>query len=113
MKGIIRIEEYLKDTQQIIVRFCKFYDNESIENYPEIVIDLANLDTQNYDYFIESLMRIGTDIISNHEKSKPIVNKVDDIDMVDLDIESLVGKNIGAKLENYRRSSLKMRKIEL
>ena len=58
-------------------------------------------------------MRIGTDIISNREKSKPIANQVDDIDMVDLDIESLVGKNIEAKLENYRRSSLKMRKIEL
>jgi hypothetical protein len=48
------------------------------------------------------------------EKLEHTINTVESIDgNMKLDIQSLVGRNIECKLENYRDSLLKMRRVEL
>lgn len=114
MKGIFKIEEYLEDIQQIIVKFCKLHDTKLIDDYPPIAINVGNLDTYDYDFFVQSLMRVGTTIIENQEKSEPIINNVEIIDKNEkLNISNLIGRNIECNLENYKQSLIKMRRIEL
>jgi hypothetical protein len=113
MKCIFKIIEYVPDTQ-IIVNFCKITDNKLIDEYSPIAIDLDKLDTYNCGFFINSLARVGTNIIESQEKCKPIINESEIIESnQELNIESLVGRNIEFNLENYRQSILKMRRVEL
>jgi hypothetical protein len=115
MKGIFKIEQYLEDTQQIVVRFCRLHDTKLITEYPTIAINIKNLDTYNCEFFIKSLMmQAGTHITMQQEKLEHTINTVESIDgNMKLDIQSLVGRNIECKLENYRDSLLKMRRVEL
>ena len=114
MKAIFKINEYKEETQQIIVKFCKLYDTKLIDEYPPIAINIKNLDTYNYDFFVKSLMRHGTDIIENQENLGLLINNVEIIDREEkLDIASLVGRNIECNLENYKQSLIKMRRVEL
>jgi hypothetical protein len=114
MKAIFRIEEYLEDTQQIIVKFCKLYDTKLIDQYPPIAMDIKNLDTYDYDFFVKSLMRQGTYIIEEQEKLGLLINDIETIDRNEkLDISSLVGRNIECNMENYKLSLIKMRRVEL
>jgi len=113
MTGIFKIVEYVPD-KQIIVKFCRLHDNKLIDEYSAIAIDIDKIDTYDCDFFIKSLVRIGTSIIENQEECEPIINKTEILDgNTKLNIENLVGKNIEFKFENYKQSLLKMRRIEL
>ena len=115
MKGIFKIEQYLEDTQQIVVRFCRLHDTKLITEYPTIAINIKNLDTYNCEFFIKSLMiQAGTHTIMQQEKLGDTINTVESIDGdMKLDIQNLVGKNIECNLENYKQSLIKMRRVEL
>jgi hypothetical protein len=115
MKGIFRIEQYLEDTQQIVVKFCKLYDSKLITEYQAFAVDIKGLDTYNYHFFIQSLMmKFGKNIIEQQEKLGLIINTVETIDGNEkLNIQNLVGRNIECNLENYKDSLIKMRKVEL
>lgn len=117
MKGIFKINEYLKDTKQILVKFCKFDSNKLIDNYSSVAVDIDKLDTYNLDFFIKSLARIGTSVIEDQEKNQIGINEIENIDNDNLDkklnIDDLIEKNIEFKLENYKFSILKMKRIEL
>jgi hypothetical protein len=113
MTGIFKIVEYVPD-KQVIIKFCRLHDSKLIDEYSAIAIDFDKLDTYDCDFFIKSLVRIGTSIIENQEESEPIINKTETLDgNSKLNIENLVGKNIEFKFENYKQSLLKMRRIEL
>lgn len=112
MNGIFRIDEYLPDTEQIIVRFCDLHSHKLIDEYVPVVISLSSLDTYDYDTFVQSLMRVGTDIINSQRKSEPVVNSLDEVEGK-FNVENLVGKNIKVKIEDYRKGLIKMKKIDL
>jgi hypothetical protein len=120
MKSIFKIVEYIQD-KQIIVKFCKLHDVKLIDEYSAIAIDIDKLDTHDCDFFIDSLMTIGLNVIAEQEESIPVINDVETIDTNKiLDLHSLINKNIKVNLKNYGVSSisykllpLKMRRIEL
>jgi len=117
MKGIFKINEYLKDTKQILVKFCKFDSNKLIDNFSPVAIDVDKLDMYNLRSFVESLMRVGTLVIEDQEKNQVSINKTEIIDDDSLEkkinIDDLIGKTIEFKLENYKFSILKMKRIKL
>ena len=45
MKIIVKIVEYLEDTQQIVVKFCRKNAPKSIDEYPAGAIDVNRLET--------------------------------------------------------------------
>lgn len=113
MKCIFKIIEYVPDIQ-IIIKFCKLHDNKLIDEYSSIAIDIDKLDTYNLDFFIDNIIKVGTNIIESQEKSEPIINQSEILEInQELNINNLVGRNIEFNLENYRQSILKMRKVEL
>ena len=113
MKAIFRIEEYLPDTTQIVVRFARLHAPESIEKYKKVAIDYSQLDCYDSDSFVKSLMRkVGNHMVKLQEESEPINNVAETI-RGDLDIEKLIGKTIECKVDNDRKERLKMRRVEL
>ncbi len=113
MKAIFKIEEYLPDTTQIVVRFARLHAPESIEKYKKVAIDYSQLDCYDSDSFVKSLMRkVGDHMVKLQEESEPINNVAETISG-DLDLEKLIGKTIECKVDNNRRERLKMRRVEL
>ena len=45
MKLIFKVVEYLEDTQQIVVKFCRKNAPKSIDEYPAGAIDVNRLET--------------------------------------------------------------------
>ena len=44
MKAIFKIEEYLPETSQIVVRFARLHAPEPIEKYHAVAVDYSKLD---------------------------------------------------------------------
>ena len=113
MKAIFKIEEYLPETKQIVVRFARLHAPEKIEKYATLAIDYDRLDCYSSESFVKSLMRnVGNYQVKNHEDKEPIVNETQVING-ELDLSSLVGKIIECKVENDRKEILRMRRVEL
>ena len=113
MKAIFKIEEYLPETTQIVVRFARLHAPEPIENYNAVAIDYSKLDCYDSESFVRSIMReVGNYQIKKHEDKEPIVNESEFISGK-LDLPSLVGKTIECKVENNKKQILKMRRVEL
>ena len=71
MNLIFKIIEHLEDTDQIIVKFCRQNSPKSIDEYFPVAIDCCNIDLNDYDQFVSSLMRAGLDIIMQQEAEEP------------------------------------------
>jgi len=113
MKVIIKIEEYLPDTNQIVVRFARLHAPHPIESYSPIAINCEQLDLHDCESFISSLMKkFGNEKVKRLEESEPIKNEAETISGK-LDLPDLVGRVIEGKVEDYRRSSLNMNRVEL
>ena len=113
MKAIFRIEEYLPETTQIVVRFARLRAPESIEKYRKVAVDYSQLDCYDRDTFITTLMRkCGYEMVKIQEDSEPIVNVVENTSD-ELNIQDMVGKTIECKIDDSRRAILKMRRVEL
>ena len=113
MKAIFKIEEYLPDTTQIVVRFARLHAPELIENYRKVAVDYSQLDCYDRDTFITTLMRkCGYEMVKMQEDSEPTINVVETISD-EFNIQDMVGKTIGCKIDDSRRAILKMRRVEL
>ena len=108
MKAIFRIERHKPETKEIAVRFARLRAPVHIEKYKRLLINYSDLDC-----FVEGLMRkVGDNMVKEQEKNEPIINKAEKI-TGEFSIEDLVGKTIECKVDNFRRSRLKMRRVEL
>ena len=113
MKAIFKIEEYLPETTQIVVRFARLHAPEPIEKYHAVAIDYSKLDCYDSESFVKSLMReVGNYQVKSNEEEAPIINESETISGK-LDLSSLVGRTIECKVENDRKEILKMRRVEL
>ena len=113
MKSIFKIEEYLPDTNQIVVRFSRLHAPQPIESYETMAIDCEHLDLYDCDSFVSSLMmKYGDRYVKEYEKNEPIKNETETISGK-LNLRDLVGKVIEGKVDDYRRSSLNMNRVEL
>ena len=113
MKAIFKIEEYLPDTKQIVVRFSRLKSYKTIDEHRTIAVSLVDLDTYDLDSFSQSLMReVGDIMIEKQDADQPVHNEYDVIEG-EFDIKNLVGKRVLCKIDNYRREILKMRRVEI
>ena len=109
MKILINIEEYLPETEQIVVKFCSSQSEKSIDNVKALSFDLSNFNLQDTELFLDSLAIRGQDIVDNYEQ----LQDGEIIDNGPLDISSLVGKTIERDKFPRNKKMIPMRKIEL
>ena len=116
MKVTILIDEYLPDTNQIIVRVCKMTSREPILNHKALAIDLDKLDLYDTETFLDSFMRnYGSNRVAKQEDDTEIVlycnygKKIEG----ELNLRDLVGENINYEFRDRLRAILKMRRVEL
>ena len=94
MKIIVKVVEYLEDTQQIIVKFCRKNAPKSIDEYGAGAIDIDRLETA-YDSqcLVESIMKIGYPTIQKQESNETPLTENDDIATIEgTDLRDYVGK---------------------
>ena len=116
MKAIFRIDEYLPETNQIVIRFAKLHSPQHIDNYAPSAVGLHDIDLFDNSTFIEGLMRkCGDSRVLLNEEQDPIVNQAETLIMSDkVDLREMVGKVIECKTSDKRtRKKLRMRKIDL
>tara|TARA_S200000501_G_scaffold198443_1_gene186782 strand:+ start:808 stop:1155 length:348 start_codon:yes stop_codon:yes gene_type:complete len=115
MKAIIKIDEYLPDRDSIVVKICNLHSQKSIDDYTAKIVDCNDLDTTDIDMFVDGLMKkSGSRRVKIQEEKLPILeeNTPEQISG-ELDLQSLVGKVIEGKVDDWRRKPLKMKKVEL
>lgn len=109
MKVLIKIEEYLPETQQIVVKFCSSQSEKSIDQMQAVAINLDNLSCSNTEAFLESLTRCGQRIIDNYEQ----IQHGEVIEDESFDISSLVGRTIERQQVDKIKKTLPMKRIQL
>ena len=115
MKIAIKIEEYLSDTNQIVVRFCDAKSSKPINEHQASAINCSNLDCYNLDTFTSSIVkRYGiVSVKDQYEKSEIIESNKETYTNEELDLNQLVGQIIHQRYYEREINPLKMRKIEL
>jgi len=115
MKAIIKIDEYLSDRDSIVVKICNLHSQKPIDEYSAKIVDCDDLDTTDVEMFVDGLMKkSGARRIKTQEEKLPILKENIPIQVSgEVNIENLIGKVIEGKVDDWRRKSLKMRKVEL
>ena len=122
MNIIFRIDEYLPETNQIVIQLCKETSRNSIFSHEKVAINCETLDLYDAESFSHTLSaKYGSGIISEENRNEPILddNKNSEIIKGDLNLEKLVGKVIkydfydSQKHEFKSRFRLNARKVEL
>ena len=116
MNIIFRIDQYLPETNQIVVQICKETSRNSILSHKKMAINCETLDLYDAESFSYSLSsKYGSNIVSEENRNEPILddNKNSEIIKGDLNLEKLVGKVIGGKVYEKGTRLLKMRKVHL
>ena len=94
MKIILKVVEYLEDTQQIVVKFCRKNAPKSIDNYLGGAIEIDRLETS-YDSqcLVESIMKIGyKEILKQEEDEIPLTDNANTATIEGTDLRDYVGK---------------------
>jgi hypothetical protein len=74
MNIIFKIVDYLPETEQIEVKFCRQNSPKSIDEYHSVMMDISFIDqNSNYDDFIFSIMNYGFNIILQQENEEPLI----------------------------------------
>ena len=114
MKVIIKIEQYLPDTEQITFRICGLHSHKTINDYRDYAIEISDLDMTNTESFIDSLVFKVKHLLQEQDENEPILDENTPIEIDgELDIQSLVGKIIKGKINHRGSRLLKMRRVEL
>lgn len=109
MKILIKIEEYLPETQQIVVKFCSSQSEKSIDDVRSFAIDLDKLELLDTELFLESLTILGKEIIDRYEQ----LQYGEVVENGPLDISKLVGRTIEREEFPRNKKMIPMRRIEL
>ena len=115
MKAIIKIDEYLSDRDSIVVKICNLHSQKPIDEYSAKIVDCDDLDTTDVEMFVDGLMKkSGARRIKTQEEKLPILKEnIPEQVSGEVDLQSLVGKVLEGKVDNWRKKALKMRKVEL
>ncbi len=122
MNIIFRIDQYLPETNQIVVQICKETSRNSIFSHRKIAINCETLDLYDAESFSHTLStKYGSNIITEQNRNEPILddNKNSEVIKGDLNLEKLVGKVIKYdfydpyKHEFKSRFRLDARRVEL
>ena len=114
MKVIVKIEEYLPDTQQIVIKICRLHSHKTIDDHRTFAIEIYDLDMTDNESFIDSLVFKVKHLLEQQDENEPILDENIPIEIGnELDIQNLLGKNIEGKIWYRGTRLLKMRRIEL
>ena len=114
MKVIVKIEEYLPDTQQIVIKICRLHSHKTIDDHRTFAIEIYDLDMTDNESFIDSLVFKVKHLLQEQEENEPILDDNIPIEISGkLDIQNLVGKVLKGKVNHRGSRLLKMRRIEL
>ena len=101
MKILIKIEEYLPETQQIVVKFCNSQSEKSIDDVQSLVIDLDKLELFDTELFLESLTAHGQQVVKRYKQ----VQFGEVIENSPLDIGSLSGRILEGKEPRRKKNT--------
>ena len=109
MKAIIKIDEYLPDKNSIVVKICNLHSQKPIDEYTAKIVNCDKFDTTDIELFIDGLMKkSGAGRIQTQEEKLPILKEnVPEQVSGELDLQSLVGKVIEGKVDDWRKKPLR------
>ena len=115
MKVIIKILEYLSERDAVVLRTCRLNSHKSIDEYPEKVVDCYDLNKNDAEDFIQSLVyKISLHLIDEQDENEGVLDENASIKPTgELDFEKIVGKVFQVRHTTRRINHLKMRRIEL
>jgi hypothetical protein len=114
MELIFKIIEYIEETDQIIVKFCRKNSPNPIDSYFPVAIDCCNVDLSDYNQFVVSIMRIGVDIILKQEAEEPTLTENHPSEVVEEpNIKTHLNRIISLNSNELIATTYKMNKIKL
>lgn len=115
MRVIIKILEYLPERDGVIFRSCRLNSHKPIDEYPEKVVDCYDLNKNDAEDFIQSLVdKVSEDRIDEQDQDEGILDENIPIEATgELDFENIIGKVFQARPTKRAARRLKMRRIEL
>ena len=115
MKVIIKILEYLSERDAVVFRTCRLNSHKPIDEYPEKVVDCFDLNKNDTEDFIQSLVhKISVHLIDEQDENEGVLDENIPIKPTgELDFEKIIGKFFKVRHTNRIINHLKMRRIEL
>ena len=115
MKVIIKILEYLSERDAVVFRTCRLNSHKPIDEYPEKVVDCFDLNKNDTEDFIQSLVhKISVHLIDEQDENEGVLDENIPIKPTgELDFEKIVGKVFEARPTTRKSRPLKVRRIEL
>jgi len=115
MKIIFKIVDYLPETNQIAVSFCRQNAPKSIDEYGAKMFDLDGLDTTDGLSLIESLFQAGLPLIASREaEEETLPSNVADEATNEQTIEDLLGKVVEIDTKHLTdQKTRRMKRIKL
>ena len=112
MKMIFKIEEYLPDSKQVVIRYCRQNAPKPISEYPAKAVSTENYDTS-FDSrnLIESIAQYGYNKILAQEEKEETLSENMPVDIPNsLNIADYVGKVICDE-DRYATEKMRTRKM--
>ena len=115
MRVIIKILEYLPERDGVIFRSCRLNSHKPIDEYPEKVVDCHDLNKNDAEDFIQSLVdKVSEDRINEQDEDEGILDENIPIQPIgELDFDNIIGKIFQARPTTRKSRPLKVRRIEL
>ncbi len=115
MKIVFKIVEYLPETEQVVVKFCRQNAPKSVDDYCPVVIDCKFIDNSDRVNLIESLFQLGLSTIKVQESEEPTLDDNLGSEMFfDKNYEDFVGKVIALDTKELRKvKSKRMHRVDL
>jgi|TARA_B100000085_G_scaffold27316_1_gene22705 hypothetical protein len=115
MKIIFKIIEYLPETEQIVVRFCRQNAPKSIDDYSAVAIDCKFIDNSDRVNLIESLFQLGLGIIEKQENEELTLDNNLAAEMFfEKNYENFVGKVIALDTKELKKiKSKRMNRVDI
>ena len=115
MRVIIKILEYLPERDGVIFRSCRLNSHKPIDEYPEKVVDCHDLNKNDTEDFIQSLVdKVSEDRINEQDEDEGILDENIPIQPTgELDFDNIIGKIFQARPTTRKSRPLKVRRIEL
>ena len=115
MKVIIKILEYLSERDAVVFRTCRLNSHKPIDEYPEKVVDCFDLNKNDTEDFIQSLVhKISVHLIDEQDENEGVLDENIPIKPTgELDYEKIIGKVFKVRHTNRIINHIKMRRIEL
>ena len=117
MKMLFKIEEYLPETKQVVIRYCRKNSPKPITEYPAKAVSThnydASFDSQN---LVESIAQYGYEKDFKQEDKEDMLPENVPVETPDsLDIVDYVGKIICVEGKNAKEMerSRKMRRVDI